>query len=102
MMLADLQTETVGRRSRICATSRGASTHRSWPTVGLVAALEAQARKWARSTSVEAENVERYAQQVEAAAHFCALEALNNVAKYAGVAQGEGGSRRQNGDRRSR
>jgi signal transduction histidine kinase len=50
---------------------------------GLPAALEAQARKAAVPTTVEAERVGRYPQEVEAAVYFCALEALNNVAKYA-------------------
>ncbi|HJY31403.1 MAG TPA: GAF domain-containing sensor histidine kinase [Actinomycetota bacterium] len=50
---------------------------------GLAAALEAQARKAAVPTTVRAETIGRYAQDVEAAVYFCALEALNNVAKYA-------------------
>jgi signal transduction histidine kinase len=50
---------------------------------GLAAALDAQARKAAVPTTVEAEQVGRYPQEVEAAVYFCALEALNNVAKYA-------------------
>ena len=33
------------RRSRTCGTSRAGSTRRCWPTEGLAAALEAQARK---------------------------------------------------------
>ena len=50
---------------------------------GLAAALEAQARKAPVPVSVEADSVGRYPQEVEAAVYFCALEALNNVAKYA-------------------
>jgi signal transduction histidine kinase len=50
---------------------------------GLPAALEAQARKAVVPTTVEAQAVGRYAQEVEAAVYFCTLEALNNVAKYA-------------------
>ena len=50
---------------------------------GLPAALEAQARKAAVPTTVEAGTVGRYRQEIEAAIYFCALEALNNVAKYA-------------------
>jgi signal transduction histidine kinase len=50
---------------------------------GLVTALEAQARKAPVTTKVEADGVERYEQQVEATVYFCALEALQNVAKYA-------------------
>ena len=52
---------------------------------GLSAALEAQARKAAVPTTVEADGVGRYDQQVEAAVYFCTLEALQNVAKYAGA-----------------
>src|SRR6185312_1942804 len=52
---------------------------------GLGAALEAQARKSVVPVSVETDGVGRYEQPVEAAVYFCALEALNNVAKYAGA-----------------
>jgi signal transduction histidine kinase len=50
---------------------------------GLVAALEAQSRKASLAVSVEAEAVGRYSADVEATVYFCALEALQNVAKYA-------------------
>ena len=50
---------------------------------GLVVALEAQARKATVPVRVEAEGVERYAQDVEATVYFCVLEALQNVQKYA-------------------
>jgi signal transduction histidine kinase len=50
---------------------------------GLVAALEAQARKAAVPTTVQGDGVGRYPQELEAAVYFCTLEALNNVAKYA-------------------
>jgi signal transduction histidine kinase len=50
---------------------------------GLVDALTAQARKGTVPTEVHAEGVGRYPQEVEAAVYFCALEALQNVAKYA-------------------
>jgi signal transduction histidine kinase len=50
---------------------------------GLVAALEAQARKAAVPVTVEASAVGRLPQEVEAAVYFCVLEALQNVAKYA-------------------
>jgi signal transduction histidine kinase len=42
--------------------------------------------------------VERYPQQVEAAVYFCALEALNNVAKYAGANRVEVRLVQSNGD----
>jgi signal transduction histidine kinase len=50
---------------------------------GLVVALESQARKATLLVRVEAEGVERYAQDVEATVYFCVLEALQNVQKYA-------------------
>jgi signal transduction histidine kinase len=50
---------------------------------GLVAALEAQARKAAVPTTVEADGLGRFGQDVEAAVYFSCLEALQNVAKYA-------------------
>lgn len=50
---------------------------------GLPTALEAQARKAAVPTTVAAEGIGRYTQDVEAAVYFSCLEAMNNVAKYA-------------------
>jgi signal transduction histidine kinase len=50
---------------------------------GLVAALEAQARKSAIPVVVSPNGVGRYPQEVEGAVYFCVLEALQNVAKYA-------------------
>ena len=52
---------------------------------GLTAALEAQARKAVVTTTLDTEGVGRYPQEVEAAVYFSVLEALNNVAKYAGA-----------------
>jgi len=52
---------------------------------GLVAAIEAQARRATMSVIVEASDVGRYSQEAEAAVYFCVLEALQNVAKYAEV-----------------
>ncbi|HEU4356276.1 MAG TPA: sensor histidine kinase [Actinomycetota bacterium] len=50
---------------------------------GLVAALDSQARKSTVEVRLVADGVGRYPQEVEAAVYFCALEALQNVAKYA-------------------
>jgi signal transduction histidine kinase len=50
---------------------------------GLVAALEAQARKSPLHVRVESSGVARASQDVEAAAYFCVLEAMQNAAKYA-------------------
>jgi signal transduction histidine kinase len=50
---------------------------------GLVLALQAQARKTVVPVTIEAQGIERYPQDVEATVYFCALEALQNIAKYA-------------------
>jgi signal transduction histidine kinase len=55
---------------------------------GLLAALEAQARKATLPVQVEAEGIDRYSQEAEAAVYFCALEALQNMAKYAEATKG--------------
>jgi signal transduction histidine kinase len=65
---------------------------------GLTAALEAQARKGALPVRVSSEGVGRYAQEVEATVYFCSLEALNNVAKYAGATLAEIHLAQENGD----
>jgi signal transduction histidine kinase len=54
-------------------------------TRGLAAALEAQARRSAVPVTLAADGLRRYPQETEAAAYFCVLEALQNVAKYAGA-----------------
>ena len=54
---------------------------------GLGAALDSQARKAAVPTTVEVDSIGRYPQEVEAAVYFCCLEALQNVAKYAGASK---------------
>ena len=50
---------------------------------GLAAALEAQARKATVAVDVHGDGIGRYAQEVEAGAYFCVLEALQNISKYA-------------------
>jgi signal transduction histidine kinase len=50
---------------------------------GLISALEAQARKVTVPVEVVAAEIGRFPQEIEAAAYFCALEALQNIAKYA-------------------
>jgi signal transduction histidine kinase len=54
---------------------------------GLAAALESQARKSAVPVEVHPNGVGRYPPEAEAAAYFCVLEALQNVAKYAGASR---------------
>jgi signal transduction histidine kinase len=96
-MLANLQTATGQAIEDLRDLARGI-----YPPLladkGLVAALEAQARKGTVETSVAAENVARYPQQVEAAVYFCALEALNNVAKYSGARRADVRLAQSNGD----
>ncbi|MEP6476550.1 MAG: sensor histidine kinase, partial [Actinomycetota bacterium] len=50
---------------------------------GLVAAVEAQARKSPVSVSMEAAGIARFPQEIEAAVYFSVLESLQNLAKYA-------------------
>jgi signal transduction histidine kinase len=52
---------------------------------GLGAALEAQARKAPIPVTIEVGSDARYDQPIESAVYFCCLEALNNIAKYAGA-----------------
>ena len=52
---------------------------------GLGEALMSQARKSPLPTDVDANGVGRYPPEVEAAVYFCALEALQNTAKYSGA-----------------
>jgi signal transduction histidine kinase len=50
---------------------------------GLVAAIEAQSRKSHLGVEVDAAEIGRLPAELEATVYFCALEALQNVAKYA-------------------
>jgi signal transduction histidine kinase len=54
---------------------------------GLAVALSAQARKAPLPVEVQSDGLGRYDQEAEAAVYFCCLEALQNVAKYAGAAK---------------
>jgi signal transduction histidine kinase len=65
---------------------------------GLAAALESQARKASVPVTVEPNGVGRYPQEAEAAAYFCVLEALQNVAKYAGAEAATVRLRQENGE----
>jgi signal transduction histidine kinase len=51
---------------------------------GLPAALEAAAGRAALPTDVQAEGIERFSEEIEAAVYFCCLEALQNAGKHAG------------------
>jgi len=83
-MLSDLQEDTAGAIDNLRDLARGI-----YPPLladqGLAAALEAQARKVPLPISVEAQGLARCAQEQEACAYFCILEALQNVTKYAGA-----------------
>ncbi len=85
-MLAQLQADTSDALENLRALARGI-----YPPLladrGLAEALAAQARKSIVPTTVEADGVGRYPPEVEATIYFCSLEALNNIAKYAGASQ---------------
>jgi signal transduction histidine kinase len=81
-VLGDLQTDVAGALEDLRDLARGI-----YPPLladkGLPAALEAQARKAAVPTTLRAEGIGRFSQDVEATVYFSCLEALQNVAKYA-------------------
>jgi signal transduction histidine kinase len=81
-MLEQVQADTVDALDNLRDLARGI-----YPPLladqGLTAALASQARKSPVPVSVESDGIGRYPQQLEAAVYFCALEALQNVAKYA-------------------
>ena len=96
-MLAELQAQTTEALEDLRDFARGI-----YPPLladqGLPAALEAQARKSAVPVEIAPDGVGRYRQEVESAVYFSVLEALQNVAKYAGasgvqVRLGEDGGR---------
>jgi signal transduction histidine kinase len=82
LMLEQIQSDTNDALENLRDLARGI-----YPPLlqdkGLVAALEAQARKAAIPTTVDGDGVGRFDQDVEAAVYFSCLEALQNVAKYA-------------------
>ena len=87
-LLAELRQDAAGAVEDLRDLARGV-----YPpllaSAGLAAALTAQARKAPVPTSVTADGVGRYPQEMEAAVYFCVLEALQNVAKYAGASRAE-------------
>jgi signal transduction histidine kinase len=54
---------------------------------GLVEALRSQITRATVGVRLEAADIRRYPQEVEAAVYFCVLEALQNVGKYAAASQ---------------
>ncbi len=87
-MLEDVQTDASDALENLRQLARGI-----YPPLladkGLVAALEAQARRAPLPVRIRGEGVGRFGQDVEAAVYFSCLEALQNVAKYAEATQAE-------------
>ena len=87
-MASELQAETATALEDLRDLARGI-----YPPLladrGLPAALEAQARKSPVAVTVMPDGVGRYPQDVESALYFCCLEALQNIAKYAGASHAE-------------
>jgi signal transduction histidine kinase len=85
-LLDELQADTTGALENLRDLARGI-----YPPLladlGLVAALDAQARKFPVPVAVEADGIGRFGQDTEAAVYFCCLEALQNIAKYARASQ---------------
>ena len=81
-IIGELQADTAAALENLRDLARGI-----YPPLladlGLVAALNAQARKSPVPVAVEADGVGRLPQEAEAAVYFCCLEALQNIAKYA-------------------
>lgn len=87
-MLRDLRTETGEALESLRDLARGI-----YPPLlaekGLAAALESEARKGSVPTEIRSEGIGRYPPGVESAVYFCALQALNDVAKHAGATRAE-------------
>jgi signal transduction histidine kinase len=85
-LLAELREDAAGAVEDLRDLARGI-----YPPLlageGLAAALQAQAARSPVPVSVDAGEIGRYPQDVEAAVYFCVLEALQNVAKYAGASR---------------
>ncbi len=87
-LLEDLQTQATATLEDLRDLARGI-----YPPLladkGLVAALEAQARKGVLPIIIEPDGVERYPQEVEAAVYFSVLESIQNVVKYANASRAD-------------
>jgi signal transduction histidine kinase len=83
-LLVQAQTDATGALENLRDLARGI-----YPPLladqGLAAALETHARKSPVPVAVEADGPRRYPPEIEAAVYFCVLEALQNIAKYAGA-----------------
>jgi signal transduction histidine kinase len=95
-VFGELKADTAGALENLRDLARGI-----YPPLladlGLAAALNAQASKSAVPVTVEADGVGRFGQDTEAAVYFCCLEALQNIAKYAGASQARICLQAQNG-----
>ena len=82
VLLEEVEAETMRALEDLRVLARGI-----YPPLladkGLVAALRSQAERAVIPVDVASDDIERYAQPVEAAVYFSVLEALQNVAKYA-------------------
>jgi signal transduction histidine kinase len=87
-MLEQLQAETTETLEDLRDLARGI-----YPPLladkGLVAALEAQARRSIVPVELHPDGAGRYPQEVEAAVYFSVLEALQNVSKYANAGRAD-------------
>jgi signal transduction histidine kinase len=85
-LLGELQADAAGALTNLRDLARGI-----YPPLladlGLAAALGAQASKSPLPVTVEAGEIGRFPQDIEAAVYFCCLEALQNAAKYAHATQ---------------
>jgi signal transduction histidine kinase len=81
-VVTELRAETAGTLTELRDLARGV-----YPPLlaseGLAAALAAHTHAVPLPVTIQADGVGRHAQDVEAAAYFCCLEALQNVAKHA-------------------
>ena len=86
VMLDELNQETSTAIETLRELARGL-----YPPIlaqnGLVAALEAQARRTSMPVEVISHGVARHSPEIEASVYFCVLEALQNVAKHAGASK---------------
>ncbi len=80
-------------RSRTSATSHAGSIRRCSPTRGSPRRSMPRRARPRVPVTVESDGFGRYPREVESTLYFCALEALNNVAKYAEASRGPGAPR---------
>jgi signal transduction histidine kinase len=84
--LRDLQADTNQTLDDLRELARGV-----YPPLladrGLADALAAQARRGTVHVTVDADGIGRYSPEAESAVYFCCLEAMQNIAKYAGASR---------------